>query len=73
MQRKTVNFKKQPSKDSPSNRDLIQTLLSELCVLINVVKDMDHKIKKLSADMETLKKEKEDAEIKIEKSSGWFY
>jgi phage shock protein A len=73
MQRKTVNFKKQPSKDSPSNRDLIQTLLSEMQLLVNVVQDMDHKLKKLSEEVESLKKEKEDSEIKIEKSSGWFY
>ena len=74
MQRRKVEFKKQPSKDSPSNRDLIQVMLSEMQLLVNVVQDMDNKIKKLSEDMETLKKEAEKQnEIKIEKSSGWFY
>jgi len=74
MQRRKVEFKKQPSKDSPSNRDLIQVMLSEMQLLVNVVQDMDNKIKKLNEDMETLKKQAEKQnEIKIEKSSGWFY
>ncbi len=75
MQRRKVEFKKQPSKDSPSNRDLIQTLLSEMQLLVNVVQDMDHKIKKLSEEVESLKKEAEkENEIEIEKSGGgWFY
>ena len=43
-------------------------------LLVNVVQDMDHKLKKLSEEVESLKKEKEDSEIKIEKSGGgWFY
>lgn len=44
-------------------------------LLVNVVQDMDHKIKKLSEEVESLKKEAEKQnEIKIEKSGGgWFY